>query len=372
MIGAVIGDLAAWTWEHDKKCFYERLVSPDARLSGYGMLPVVMWPMINEGGLIHKNRLYVSCGKALMHYGSSDIPLEWRRWGMSDYDRAIPFDLKIALIISAIIDSGFLSKERQTQIHWGSFFNGGKQEGYAMLIMQIMRKLNEGATKDEAFSEIPSCVISFYPSGAEHSWENLLEYVTFAWRCFYYSWDFTSALHNAAKCPANRHLAMVITGAFAEAMYGCYFSMTKQKFGGHHDYIELPKSVVCEYGAILKMARERSYDLRYFFKKNDSLANVEQYVWAAVDNPYSDRVIDLETKNRLLRAYVTDWDNRYGLYLDNGWHYVYRSHCVLLRFKLSLQPDETYRISDLQLSNDEHANVKDLGEVLSSIDYRHE
>lgn len=39
MIGAVIGDLAAWTWEHDRKCFYERLVSPEANLSGYGLMP---------------------------------------------------------------------------------------------------------------------------------------------------------------------------------------------------------------------------------------------------------------------------------------------------------------------------------------------
>ncbi len=54
MIGAVIGDLAAWTWEHDITCFYERLVSPDARLSGYGLLPIVMWKQINDCSMIHK------------------------------------------------------------------------------------------------------------------------------------------------------------------------------------------------------------------------------------------------------------------------------------------------------------------------------
>lgn len=61
MVGAVIGDLAAWTWEHDRECFYNKLVSEDARLSCYGLLPIVMRKPIHEGGLIHKNRLYVIC-----------------------------------------------------------------------------------------------------------------------------------------------------------------------------------------------------------------------------------------------------------------------------------------------------------------------
>lgn len=112
MVGAVIGDLAAWTWEHDRYCFYRKLVSEDARLSGYGMLPIVMWKPIHEGGLIPKNRMYVDIGKSLMHAGPAriDIPESWRVWGMSEYDRPIPFDLKIALISSAFIDSGFLSE----------------------------------------------------------------------------------------------------------------------------------------------------------------------------------------------------------------------------------------------------------------------
>ena len=36
MLGAIIGDLAAWTWDNDHECFYPQLVSPQARLSEYG------------------------------------------------------------------------------------------------------------------------------------------------------------------------------------------------------------------------------------------------------------------------------------------------------------------------------------------------
>ena len=115
MIGAVIGDLAAWTWEHDRKCFYERLVSPEAKISGYGLLPITMWDVISEGGSILKHRLYMVCSKALAHPRADgiNVPDDWYRWGLTDYDKAIPFQLKIALIMGAIIDSGYLSEKRQ-------------------------------------------------------------------------------------------------------------------------------------------------------------------------------------------------------------------------------------------------------------------
>lgn len=36
MLGTIIGDLVAWTWEHDRACFYKQLVREDAVLSCYG------------------------------------------------------------------------------------------------------------------------------------------------------------------------------------------------------------------------------------------------------------------------------------------------------------------------------------------------
>ena len=35
MLGAVLGDLAAWTWENDHECFYPKLVSREAGLLEY-------------------------------------------------------------------------------------------------------------------------------------------------------------------------------------------------------------------------------------------------------------------------------------------------------------------------------------------------
>lgn len=370
MIGAVIGDLAAWTLEHDRECFYRKLVSEDARLSGYGMLPIVMWEPIHEGGLIHKNRMYVDIGKALMHAGPAgiDIPDSWRVWGMSEYDRPIPLDLKIALISSAFIDSGFLSEERQRQLDWVSFFHGGKQENYASFIMAILRRLNEGATKDEAVKNIPMPVYDYYLSGEVHAWKDYLEYITFAWRCLYFSWDFTSVLHNAAKCEGNRHLAMMLTGAFAEAMYGCDYSMTKMKFGGNYEIIDFPKRLPEPLTEKLFEIRRYERENRRFFKKNNALSNVERHIWTMVDNPLESYPVNDELYRRLQKAYHTGWENRYGVYLDNGWFYIYRSHFLLYRFQLSKPDAGVRKIINFQKSNDPHGEIECVYSVCNALE----
>lgn len=221
MLGAIIGDMSAWTSVHHPECFQQRLVSHDAKLSGYGYLAFTMFEPITDCGLINKNRMYVRIGKALMHQPPCVImPEEWHIWGMCDYDKPIPFNLKIAMISAAIIDSGLCSEKRQNQFNWSSFFHGGKQEYYASFLMTAIRRLREGKTKDEALQDLPKFAFDFYVRGYKHGWKNFLDYTTFAWRCAYYAKDFKSALLNAAKCTGNRHLAMFLTGAIAEAMYG--------------------------------------------------------------------------------------------------------------------------------------------------------
>ena len=121
------------------------------------------------------------------------------------------------------------------------------------------------------------------------------------------------------------------------------------------------------YGDIITEIKQRGYENRYFFKKNDALTNVERHIWKTVDNPYSDLTIDDAFKSAIMRAYHTGWEQRYGAYLDNGWFYVYRSHHLLLRFRLIYKSDNTYRISNLQISNDKYAQVEDFGEVIYTL-----
>jgi hypothetical protein len=41
-----------------------------------------------------------------------------------------------------------------------------------------------------------------------------------------------------------------------------------------------------------------------------------------------------EEHKLILLSAPTDWDCRYGMYLDDGWIYVYRSHVLIGRFQM--------------------------------------
>ena len=221
--GALIGDLAAWTYEHDQECFNERLVSPDAKLSAIGLCIKTELPFFCDGGNYYKHRFYTKLSYAFNHPDSEKYEdhLNLESWNY-DYNGpriGIPFKMKQAMITAAFNLSGNETEERQKHLDWVSFFHGGKQEHYAQALMTILRRLKEGQSKDEIAKDYP-VTLNYYKSGSEHHWRDYLEYITFAWRCFYYSHSFNEAIINAAKCPRDRHLTMALAGAFAEPYYG--------------------------------------------------------------------------------------------------------------------------------------------------------
>ena len=221
--GALVGDLAAWTYEHDQECFKERLVSPEAKLSAIGLCIKTELPFFCDGGNYYKHRFYTKLSYAFNNPnpGTYEDHLNLEPWSY-DYNGAhigIPFKMKQAMITAAFILSGNETEERQKHLDWVSFFHGGKQEHYAQALMPIIRRLKEGQSKDEIEKDYP-VTLDYYKSGSGHHWHDYLEYITFAWRCFYYSHSFNEAIINAAKCSRDRHLTMALAGAFAEAYYG--------------------------------------------------------------------------------------------------------------------------------------------------------
>lgn len=221
--GALIGDLAAWTYEHDQECFKERLVSPVAKLSATGLCIKTELPFFCDGGNYYKHRFYTKLSYAFNNPnpGTYEDHLNLEPWSY-DYNGphiGIPFKMKQAMITAAFILSGNETEERQKYMDWVSFFHGGKQEHYAQALIPIIRRLKEGQSKDEIAKDYPG-TLNYYKSGSGHHWHDYLEYITFAWRCFYYSRSFKEAIINAAKCSRDRHLTMALAGAFAEAYYG--------------------------------------------------------------------------------------------------------------------------------------------------------
>ena len=54
-----------------------------------------------------------------------------------------------------------------------------------------------------------------------------------------------------------------------------------------------------------------------------------------------------DSYRKVLFAFHTDWENRFGFYLDNGWIYCYRSGFCLGRFRFVRQ-GMLYIVSDVQ------------------------
>lgn len=88
-----------------------------------------------------------------------------------------------------------------------------------------------------------------------------------------------------------------------------------------------------------------------FYPKNMALTNVERHHWKDTANLYEYIFFSESQKQSILMCSPTGWDNRYGLYLDDGWMYVYRSGCLIGRFQLK-ERSEKWHISNTQLSGE--------------------
>ena len=332
MIGALIGDLAAWSWENDKDLFYSRLIGNDSEISVYGHA------LLRSGS---KNVIYDREAPTSPIGEPKDIsyPGQWLMWH----------------IVAAWTDD-IVPKDMPT------FHSIDKAEGYAKYFMEsLIKELRKGSTKSQAFES--NHVFQSLMKKDFGGWKGdsvpegdcILVYVFRAWDSFYRGFDFTSSIHNAMRWPGDKHLLGALTGAFAEAMYGCQYNFIKKKYAKENEIrtefniLGVGEKYNYHHGLILEMTR-LSQQWKAFYGKNEALTNVERHHWTNIYNIFSTVSFSEEDYTKIMRAKATTWDNRYGIYLDDGWFYVYRSLCVIGRFKLQRNDDSNYRFCSLQRS----------------------
>lgn len=337
MNGAILGDLAAWTWEQDKDLFFRKLVSSEASPS----------KMMKEMPLM---------ADTLAQVRGSDIKVH-ESLGM----RISPE----ATVLRAIAIGWLYDTEAETASAYQEYgFTYDKEDWYAGAFMwKLIFALRHGASKKDAL--MVENVSSFKGFVEDISWNeqsSILGVLIRAWDAFYSAYDFGSALHRAMELPGDRHLNGILVGALADAMYGCDRYMVKAKYGKGSSLAGLVK-VSSRFQALYRAGRT-------FFAKNCAMTNVERHVWKDVANPYVDKIISRELRRRILKAFQPTFDDRYGFYLDDGYIYVYRSCRVLNRFKLSSMSDGTFRIVELQASEEAGYQLGAIQEALYSVEYR--
>lgn len=329
MIGTLIGDLAAWAWENNKQLFYSKLVSYDIKPSVYGR---ALLNAASRNLLVNQNTPTEPEGQPRTITNEA----EWLMWRIVGtwIDK---FPLNDMPIFSCI----------------------EKEAGYASSFIYILvNALRNGATKSEAFHKepkIPQFMQMF-------KWRNdvnpkeltILCYLFRAWDSFYRGFDFTSSIHNAMKWSGDKHLLGTLTGTFADAMYGCEYNFIKEKYAKPENIrTQIPMHSYTEHhGYHSDLANQMiqiSKNNRTFYPKNRALTNVECHHWRSVKNPFDSIVLSRQDRDRILLSAPTDWECRFGMYLDDGWIYLYRSGGIIGRFQLEKVADGKWHFANLQV-----------------------
>jgi hypothetical protein len=348
MIGAFIGDLAAWTWKNDHDMFYTNLFSDRADRSEY-----------SESMRLIANMLIENLNVSRAEF----IPIF--KVYLDTYHNFVTED-KYALMCSIAIGWLYDSPEDISRaINYCPC--GDKEEIYTShFLAQLIYLLRNGATKNEAVkqAEFIGTFHSFVQDSHWCSGKGSLGNLIRAWKSFYDAFDFGSAIHNAVKLPGDITFNCMLVGALADAMYGCETYFVKKQYKGGRDIERL--------SFLDDKLYEINHTKRTFFPKNNARTNVDKHNWISAQCPFEDKIISAELRRRILRAFYTGWEDRYGFYLDDGWIYVYRSSFLLCRFTLAEHADNTYRVKRYQISGElkgGYAQNNALREALYSVEY---
>lgn len=224
---AIIGDLAAWTWEHDKDAFNKSLVSQDAKLSEYGATAIFTASSVFRNCDIDPiNPWKFECFLPQTVRDGAPLSTDICKWVDSDrLDKNFPYEgVKKALVVVYGLTGWSDKSADEASKHARKIainFEIKKQDFYATRSLpKLIWNLRQGMSKDEALNAIEPSIAKLTSNQSYRADDDPLGAVVRAWDAFYRSDSLTSAIHNAVKSPVNPHLTAAIAGELAEAMYG--------------------------------------------------------------------------------------------------------------------------------------------------------
>ncbi|MFZ4583272.1 MAG: ADP-ribosylglycohydrolase family protein [Paludibacter sp.] len=178
--------------------------------------------------------------------------------------------------------------------------------------------------------------------------ESCQETVPQAIIAFLDSVDFESAIRLAVSLGGDSDTLACITGGIAEAFYGMEFSLPEITESNHTKVCFSDKALKKLPNDLSKIVNEFYEKFvnknKCFWGKNESATILETKNWKKVD--IDDKILDEESYQSFLKSYGPDSDMKFGVYYEDGWNYIYRSHFLLKKFRFIKQNDGLYHISD--------------------------
>lgn len=355
MLGGIIGDLAASTYLRDPQVFYKQLFDDKATLSEYGMSILATVDYIQSS--------FKDSGVSCVDMIKSYFRVIDKNINLSD--KASQWENEMSMRITPTAPGMMLNRlATYYEFHDFSDNNGwnviidscaDKEEGYANIILgEIITWLRDGKSKQYVLANVNGV---FTQSVSSWNWkenETSLCLLKRAWECFYNSFDFGSAIHNAVRYPnSNTRQIASLTGLIAEAMYGCDMYFIKARFNPKQPEVnlEIPMALSRRYQDLIDFAEKERNWRNVFFPKNNSRTNVNRHIYSSFKSRFEGLKISPEIHRRILRSFQPSWDSRYSFYLDNGWVYLCRSFSILGRFK-SIKCDGGYKLINIQQSDE--------------------
>lgn len=344
MLGAIIGDLAASTYENNKEWFYHCLISPFVESSEYGTY-------------------YLQQLDILFHAKGHVLPMPF----LSDQEH-VDHDPRwhSCMVMLSAIEAWLIEDDGKKElIDWHSLPIEGKPDVYGLRALRsAVFALRHGDTKYRISQKAHDANLISWETNLDKFPVFSLDLLQFSWACFRDSFDFTSAIHNAARrSPSKyRHVVCMFTGLLAEAMYGARGIMIKQKYAslgsnldpwGDWGYPAYFKLTPLEYHDLIFEVQKYQDDNLVFMPKNYVCLDVEYHIWTPFTIKWcKDFRLSKEARRRLMKGYCPSEDHKYALYYDDGWYYAYRG-TLLGRFQVRKKSGtNTYFISRVESADD--------------------
>ena len=115
----------------------------------------------------------------------------------------------------------------------------------------------------------------------------------------------------------NKRLLGTLTGAIAEAMYGCRTYFVKKKYADSEHCINdicIPDRINSRYHGCFDKIKQQKEWVRIFWAKNDARTNIEYHHFTHITNPFKDKVITSEIHRRIIKSFEPGWEDRYSFY----------------------------------------------------------
>lgn len=351
MLGGLYGDLAADTYLRDPNIFYERLFDDKAVLSEYGLSILATYKFVTQAkSKTDDRREMFDIARRMIteaDYKVASVSDRAKAWANECF--AMCYPTASGMYLNRLATFYGISDTVANEGWAIADIHSDKAEGYANIFMgEIIRSLRNGLSKDETYAQMNPI---FKDCRRNWNWKELEDPISLlirAWDCFYNSFDFGSAIHNAVRYPNSytRQIAS-LTGLLAEAMYGCTVYHKKKQFGNIYTLLELPQTIRQAYNGFLRSIMLLYPKSRNFYRKNDSCTNVERHHYHTITSEYRTLSLSYSQYKHLLYGYDTNDDIRVGIYLDDGWLYLHYGYDIIGRLKFKLNGDK-YFISDIQ------------------------